>query len=116
MKFARGAIVLVELDPAAGHEQKGVRPCIVVSDPSVILEQRFPMVCVVPITGTLGLGLFYPEISPGRSGLLKKSCALVDQIRSIDKRRIRTIYGEINALEMTAIDEGISSFLGLSPN
>ena len=32
MKFSRGAVVVVELDPALGHEQRGVRPCIVVSN------------------------------------------------------------------------------------
>ncbi len=41
MTLERGTIVLVELDPTQGHEQRGVRPCIVVSDPAVNAEQRF---------------------------------------------------------------------------
>lgn len=41
MTLERGTLVLVELDPTVGHEQRGVRPCIAVSDPAVNAEQRF---------------------------------------------------------------------------
>ena len=54
----------MKLDPAAGHEQQGLRPCIVVSDPEVNSDQRFPLVCVVPVTGTPGEGLLYPPLAP----------------------------------------------------
>ena len=113
MTLGRGAVVLVELDPTVGHEQRGVRPCVIVSDPDVIGDQRFPLVCVVPITGTPGEGLLCPPLAPGRSGLAKRSFALIDHIRSIDKRRVRTVFGEIRPEEMYAIDEGLSVFLGL---
>ncbi len=61
MRLVRGAVVIVELDPTVGHEQRGVRPCIVVSDQDIIGDQRFPLVCVVPITGTQGEGLLYRD-------------------------------------------------------
>ena len=77
VKVGRGAVV-VELDPTVGREQHGVRPCVVVSDPDVIGDQRFPLVCVVPVTGTPGEGLLYPPLAPGQSGLAKKSFALID--------------------------------------
>jgi mRNA interferase MazF len=109
----RGAIVVVELDPTLGHEQHGVRPCVVVSDPDVIGDQRFPLVCVVPVTGTPGEGLLYPSLAPGRSGLAKRSFALIDQLRSIDKRRIRRVFGELAREEIAAIDDGLAAFLGL---
>ena len=35
MRLGRGAVVVVELDPTIGHEQHGVRPCVVVSDPDI---------------------------------------------------------------------------------
>lgn len=54
MRLGRGAVVVVELDPTVGHEQHGVRHCVLVSDPDVISDQRFPLVCVVPVTGTPG--------------------------------------------------------------
>ena len=113
MTLRRGAVVVVGLDPTIGHEQRGVRPCVVVSDPDVIGDQRFRLVCVVPVTGTPGDGLLYPPLAPGQSGLAKKSFALIDQLRSIDKRRIRRVFGELAREEMTTIDEGLTAFLGL---
>jgi mRNA interferase MazF len=106
-------VVVVELDPTLGHEHCGVRPCIVVSDPDVISDQRFPLVCVVPITGTPGEGLLYPQLAPGKSGLARRSFALIDHLRSVDKRRVRRVFGELAAEEIAAIDEGLTVFLGL---
>lgn len=113
MKLGRGTIVVVEPDPTVGHEQRGLRPCVVISDPDVISDQRFPLIAVVPITGTAGEGLLYPRLAPCRSGLAKPSYALIDHLRSIDKRRIRRIFGELPAGELAAIDEGVAVFLGL---
>ena len=113
MRLGRGAVVVVELDPTVGNEQHGVRPCVVVSDPDVISDPRFPLVCVVPVTGTRGEGLLYPPLAPGPSGLAKTSFALIDHLRSIDKRRIRCVFGELAREEMAAIDEGLAVFLGL---
>ena len=113
MRLSRGAVVVVDIDPTLGHEQHGVRPCVLVSDPEVISDQRFPLVCVVPVTGTPGEGLLYPSLAPGQSGISKKSFALIDQLRSIDKRRIRRVYGELAIEEIAAIDEGLAVFLGL---
>jgi mRNA interferase MazF len=109
----RGTIVLVELDPTVGHEQRGVRPCIAVSDPSVNADQRFPLIAVVPVTGTAGVGALYPALAAGTSGLTKPSCALVDHLRSIDKRRIRRLFGQVSSSELAGIDQGLELFLGL---
>jgi len=114
VKPSRGSVVLVSLDPAVGHEQRGSRPCIIISDPLVIHNQRFPMVAVVPITGTAGEGALYPLLRPGDSGLRKPSYGLIDQLRTIDKRRIRGVFGTITQAEMAAVDEGLRAFLGLA--
>jgi len=114
VKVERGTVVLVELDPSVGHEQRGVRPCVAVSDPVVNADQRFPLIAVVPITGTPGEGALYPELSPGKSGLTKASFALIDQLRSIDKRRIRRVFGRVTRDEMAALDQGLELFLGLA--
>lgn len=110
----RGTVVLVDLDPTVGHEQRGVRPCLAVSDPGVNADQRFPLIAVVPITGTGGAGALYPTLAPGPSGLIKQSCALLDHLRSIDKRRIRRIFGHVNRSELAAVDQGLALFLGLA--
>jgi mRNA interferase MazF len=104
---------MVELDPTVGHEQRGVRPCVVVSDPSIVTDQRYPLVCVVPVTGTPGEGLLYPALTPGQSGLAKKCYALIDHLRSVDKRRVRRLFGKLASEDMAAIDEGLTLFLGL---
>lgn len=114
MRLERGTLVLVELDPTLGHEQRGVRPCVVVSDPAVNADQRFPVIAVVPVTGTAGEGALYPPLSPGGSGLTKPSWALVDQLRAVDKQRIRRVFGRIAPAELAAIDEGAALFLGLA--
>ncbi len=111
--LARGTVVLVELDPTVGHEQRGLRPCIAVSDPTVNADQRFPLIAVVPVTATAGDGALYPGLAPGSSGLTKASYALVDHLRSIDKRRIRRIFGQVSAGELASIDQGLELFLGL---
>jgi mRNA interferase MazF len=113
VKLARGAVVLVALDPTFGHEQQGVRPCVVVTDSEVLQDQRFPMLCVVPITRTPGEGALYPALSPGQSGLRVQAHALVDQVRSVDKRRVTRVFGRITQDEMRMIEEGLRLFLGL---
>jgi mRNA interferase MazF len=112
-RLERGTVVLLGLDPTRGHEQRGVRPCVVVSDPEVIADQRFPVLCVVPISGTAGEGALYPALKPGPSGLTKPSFALVDQLRSVDKRRVIRVFGTVRPSELDAVDEGIRLFLGL---
>ena len=113
MNLDRGTIILVALDPTVGHEQRGQRPCIAVSDPAVNVHQRFPLIAIVPVTGTPGEGALYPELSPGPSGLTKTSYALVDHLRSIDKRRIGRVFGRTSDDELAAIDQGLELFLGL---
>lgn len=113
MNLTRGTIVLVYLDPTRGHEQGGVRLGVIITDPEVIKDQRFPMVCVVPVTKTEGAGALYPSLDPGSTGLRTRSFALVDQVRSVDKRRIAKIFGKISDEELNKIDEGLRLFLGL---
>jgi len=113
VRLARGTVVLVSLGPTRGHEQRGLRPCIIVSDPDVTEGQRYPLLCVVPITGTPGTGALYPHLAPQAGGLRKRSWALLDQVRTIDKRRVRRIFDRISPDELEAVDGGLRLFLGL---
>jgi mRNA interferase MazF len=115
MTLGRGTVVLATLDPTLGHEQRGTRPCVVVSDPDVAASQRFPLIAVVPITGTAAEGILYPPLAPGPSGIGKPSFALIDRLRSIDKRCIRRVFGDLPPTEMDAVNDGLASFLGLRP-
>ena len=71
----RGSVVVVDLEPTFGHEQRGLRPCVVVSDPEVLTALRYPLVEVVPIAARAGLGALYPALSEGGSGLRQPSLA-----------------------------------------
>jgi mRNA interferase MazF len=84
------------------------------SDPEVVGDRRFPLLCVVPVTGRPGEGALYPPMRPGKSGLAEDSWAPVDQLRSVDKRRVRRVFGRTAPEEMDAIDEGLALFLGLA--
>ena len=112
-KVSRGTVVTLSLDPTVGSEQRGIRPCVIVSDPDVTGEQRYPLVAVVPLSRTPGEGALYPRLEPGESGIRSVSFALADQVRSVDKRRIRGIGRRIAPAEMEAIDAGLCLFLGL---
>ena len=114
MTLERGTVVLIELDPALGHRQPGARPCIAVSDPAVNADRRFPLIAVVPRTGTQGEGALYPSLAPGRGGLTKTSYVLTDHVRSIGKRRIRRVLGQVLAAELATVDQGLALFLGLN--
>jgi mRNA interferase MazF len=85
----------------------------VVTDPAVTEDQRFPMLAVIPLTGTPGEGALYPALRPGESGLHKPSWALIDQLRTIDKRRVNRVFGIISTDELAVIDDGMRLFLGL---
>ena len=113
MNWDRGTVLWVDLNPAVGHEQGGVRPCVAISDPAVTSDQRYPVITVVPVTATPGEGALYPPLSPGSGGLAKQSYALIDQVRSIDKRRVRRVYGAISEEELKTVDQGLELFLGL---
>jgi mRNA interferase MazF len=114
VKIERGTVLLLDLHPTLGREQHGLRPCVAVSDPDVAEEQRYPLLAIVPLTGTEGRGALYPRLEPGASGLTKVSYALIDHIRSVDKRRVLRAYGRVAAEEIHAIDEGLTLFLGLA--
>ena len=113
MKLARGTVVLVSLGSTRGHEQRGSRPCIVVSDPDITEDLRYPLLCVVPITGTPGTGALYPALAARAGGLRKRSWALLDQVRTVDKRRVRRVFDRISGDELEAVDSGLRLFLGL---
>jgi mRNA interferase MazF len=113
VRLERGAILQIDFDPTLGHEQRGLRPAVLVSDPAVIAHQRFPLICVVPVTSTEGQGALYPRLEPGASGLRKMSFAMVDQLRSVDKERVRRVYGRLSEAELAAIEEGLRLYLAL---
>jgi mRNA-degrading endonuclease toxin of MazEF toxin-antitoxin module len=77
----RGTVVLVELDPTVGREQRGVRPCIAVSDPSE-RSIRFLSIDREPVVTTAALGT--------RSKAVAKACPRARPAAFLDARSNRT--------------------------
>ena len=60
------------------------------------------------------MGALYPALEPGESGLKQVSYALTDHVRSVDKRRVRRVFGQVRTEELRMIEEGLRLFLGLA--
>lgn len=107
-----GDVILVSL-PAhlpKGHEQEGVRPAIITAVPQGYL--RYPVVIVVPVTSQTGRWtkrnpLLYQQIPEGCGGLPKPSVVLIDQIRAVDIRRIRSYVGTLEQKIFQKIKQGL---------
>lgn len=104
---------MVGLDPVVGHEQAGVRPAVLVSDPARLKDSRFPLVAVVPVTRTKVHGPFVIPLPAGAGGLRADSHALIDQIRSVDVRRIIRVYSVLDPEHIARISTSLKTFLGV---
>lgn len=114
MEVRRGDIVIVELDPTEGSEQRGTRPCLVVQND--VGNENAPTTIVVPFTTSRGDELYPFEalISAAESPLREDSVALCSQIRTISvEHRIKTDIGSIPKSRMEEVDEALEYSLGL---
>jgi mRNA interferase MazF len=110
--ISRGDILLVELDPSVGTEIRKTRPAIVISNN--INNQNSSLITVVPLTSKK-LDKVYPfEILLTRAdGLPKPSKALADQIRSLDKKRVRKILGRLSSDQMQSLEKAVKLHLAI---
>jgi mRNA interferase MazF len=98
-------IILVNLDPTVGHEMQKARPCVIVSPDE--LNNQLATLIIVPMTT---VSHPYPTRVPVT--LDKKSGWIVlDQIRTIDKKRIIKTLGKLNQKEITEIKNIINEML-----
>ncbi|MCK9632035.1 MAG: type II toxin-antitoxin system PemK/MazF family toxin [Methanoregula sp.] len=104
-----GAVWLVDLTDAKGHEQRGMRPAIIVGSAN-------GLVLVVPLTSSMGSARFSHTlpISPdSHNGLDTESVALVFQIVALDRERFRDRIGAVSEQHRLAIVALIRDLLGL---
>lgn len=115
MSYARGDIVLVDLEPTVGSEQGFKRPCIVVSELATISASRSkPLYLIVPLTRSEKLvGKLAPRLKARQGGLPADSTALIMHLRSIDSRRIIRRVGQLEPVELALIEEGLRELFGL---
>lgn len=89
-----GTVVWVNLDPTHGREQAGHRPCVVVSS-RTHLELVTELVTVVPVTTRDRQWVNHVELTP--AGVLDRpSWAMTEQVRTLDRSRIRRIVGRVD--------------------
>jgi len=110
----KGSLVWVGLDPARGAEVPKTRPCVVVSRTEA--NDISSTVTVVPLSSVRGRAadrLVQPLLSAKESRLRKDSRALCDQVRTIDKGRIRETVGVLGRELLGKIDRGLILHLEL---
>ena len=109
----RGDIYYADLSPVVGSEQGGVRPVLIVQNDTG--NKHSPTVIAAAITSQLGKAKLPTHIqldSPG-FGLSRNSVILLEQIRTIDKSRLKEKMGKVNEGVMTEVDNAIAVSFGL---
>ena len=115
---AFGQVIRVQfpLRRPQGHEQEGLRPALIVSDPTNQQALESPMLIVAPITSqTKKAGVLRVLLGVGDGGLTEESTILCEQLTSIDVSRIRGYYGRLDGVKLeearTAIQAALADLL-----
>lgn len=113
MTVKRGDIYYADLSPVVGSEQGGIRPVLIIQND--IGNKYSPTVIVAAITSQINKAKLptHIEISSDEYGLNKDSVILLEQIRTIDKKRLKEKIGHINDELMMNINDGLIISFGL---
>ena len=109
----RGEMHFADLNPAVGSEQDGIRPVLVIQND--IGNRHSPTVVVAIITGRpkkTGLPTHYSL--PAENGLETLSQVLLEQVRTIDKSRLRQYVGCLDEKTMKGIDRALAVSMGIN--
>ena len=109
----RGDIFYADLSPVVGSEQGGTRPVLIVQNDTG--NRHSPTVIAAAITSQTGKARLPTQITiaGGSVGLTKDSVILQEQIRTIDKRRLREHMGRLDEKQMQQVDNAIKVSFGL---
>lgn len=111
----RGDIFYADLSPVVGSEQGGVRPVLIVQNDTG--NRHSPTVIAAAITSQTGKARLptHISVSPLHCGLPKESVILLEQVRTLDKRRLREKMGRLDEEVMKQVDTAIAVSFGLHP-
>ena len=114
MNIKRGDIYYADLSPVVGSEQGGLRPVLIVQND--IGNRYSPTVIAAAITSRLSKAKLptHIDIMGSHVGLSKDSVILLEQIRTLDKRRLREKMGHLDEETMTSVNNAIEVSFGLS--
>ena len=109
----RGDIFYADLSPVVGSEQGGTRPVLIVQNDTG--NKHSPTVIAAAITSQTGKARLptHINITGGSVGLSKDSVILLEQIRTIDKRRLREHMGRLDDSHMALVNDAIAVSFGL---
>ncbi len=112
----RGELYYADLSPVVGSEQGGVRPILIVQNDTG--NKYSPTIIAAAITSQLNKAKLptHIELSANEFGLMKDSVILLEQIRTLDKRRIKERIGELSPLKMQKVNTALLISLGFSEN
>ena len=114
MNIRRGDIYYADLSPVVGSEQGGIRPVLIVQNN---VGNRFsPTAIAAAITSQQSKANLPTHISlhADSSGLAKDSVVLLEQVRTIDKKRLKEKMGTVDENSMNEINNAISISFGLN--
>lgn len=111
----RGDIYYADLSPVVGSEQGGIRPVLIIQND--VGNRHSPTVIAAAITSQINKARLPTHIELGaRSfGLSKDSVILLEQIRTIDKKRLKERMGRLDDRLMQRVDDAIAVSFGLDP-
>ena len=113
MDIKRGEIYYADLSPVVGSEQGGVRPVLILQNN--VGNKYSPTVIAAAITSQQEKSKLptHINLNSADSGLAKDSIVLLEQMRTLDKRRLKEKTGSLSKTSMNMVDKAISVSLGL---
>ncbi len=110
----RGEIYYADLSPVVGSEQGGLRPVLIVQNDTG--NKHSPTVIAAAITSQINKARLptHIELEAKSYGLTKDSVVLLEQIRTIDKRRLKERMGSLDERLMSQVDNAIAVSFGLN--
>jgi len=111
----RGDIYYADLSPVVGSEQGGMRPVLIIQND--VGNRYSPTVIAAAITSRMGKTKLptHIDLHAERAGLSRDSIVLLEQLRTLDKRRLKERMGHLDEETMHEIDTAIAVSLGLVP-
>ena len=116
LSIRKGDLYFADLSPVMGSEQGGVRPVLVVQND--VGNKYSPTIIVAAITSRQNKADLptHVAIAAGGNGLSKDSTVLLEQLRTIDKKRLKERLGTIDKTRLPEVDEALSISLGIDEN
>ena len=113
MIVKRGDIYYADLSPVIGSEQGGIRPVLIIQND--VGNKYSPTVIAAAITSQINKAKMptHIELSASEYGLYKDSVILLEQIRTIDKKRLREKVAHLDKKLMKSVDDALSVSFGI---